>query len=200
VAGQPQPGGRGALQPRHCLGHSHGPGRERPRRRQNHRSLARRAAAGEQLYDVIDRLDAIRKRGAELEDARAARRAARGSKQPTVPPTGQWSLLVSGERGGFLSYGTWRKKLAVARKASGVDLTAHELRHVAASILFAAYGESWSTWQLIKGQMGHSSTRSSERIYRHEFRGDRVAVARMLGAKISELQQITDPPSNSQEW
>lgn len=153
-----------------------------------------------QLYDVIDRLDAIRRRGAALEEARAARRAARGSKQPTVPPTGQWSLLVSGERGGFLSYGTWRKELDIARKLSKVDLTAHELRHVAASILFAAYGESWRTWQLIQEQMGHSSARESERIYKHVFRGDRVAVARMLGAKINELERMIDPPANPHRW
>ncbi len=72
-----------------------------------------------QLFDVIDRLDALRKRGMELEPARAARRAHRGGKSPSAPPTGLWSLLVSAERGGFVSYGLWRKKLDLARRRAG---------------------------------------------------------------------------------
>lgn len=150
-----------------------------------------------QLFDVIDRLDAVRQRGMEREAARAARRAARGSREPAAPETGLWSLLVSGERGGFLSYGAWRKKLDVARQASGVDLTAHELRHIAASILFAAKGDDW---KLIQEQMGHTSLQETERIYKHVFRGDRSAVARMLGAKITELQEGSGRPANPHRW
>jgi len=149
-----------------------------------------------QLHDVIDRLDAIRLRGLELEPARAARRAARGRPDPVAPPTGLWSLLVSGERGGFQSYGAWRKKLELAQAASGVDLTAHDLRHVAASILFAA-GMDWIT---IQRQMGHASARETERIYVHVFRDDRSMVAQKLGAKITELQKGAAEAANPNAW
>lgn len=150
-----------------------------------------------QLHDVIDRLDAIRVRGAELESARAGRRAVRGGRTPLAPPTGLWSLLVSGERGGFISYGQWRKELAEARAMSGVDLTAHELRHVAASILYAAVGADWN---MLKEQMGHRSAQETERIYVHVFRGDRARVARMLGAKIEELKQGGPEAANPHQW
>lgn len=150
-----------------------------------------------QLHDVIDRLDAVRARGLELEAERAGRRAVRGGRSPVAPPTGSWSLLVSGERGGFVSYGQWRKELAKARAASGVDLTAHELRHVAASILYAALGADWST---IKEQMGHKSAQETERIYVHVFRGDRARVARMLGAKIEELRQDGTESPSPHQW
>nr|WP_240933585.1 tyrosine-type recombinase/integrase [Cellulomonas sp. IC4_254] len=91
----------------------------------------------------------------------------------------------------------WRKKLDPARKASGVDLTAHELRHVAASILFAAKGDDWG---LIQEQMGHESAQETERIYKHVFRGDRSAVARMLGAKIDELRMGDVATGDPDQW
>lgn len=149
-----------------------------------------------QLHDVIDRLDAIRLRGLELAPARAASRAARGRPDQLAPPTGLWSLLVSGERGAFQSYGAWRKKLELAQAESGVDLTAHELRHVAASLLFAAGMDSIT----IQRQMGHASARETERIYAHVFREDRSIVAQKLGAKITELQQGVAEPADPNAW
>ncbi|OIQ86490.1 tyrosine recombinase XerD [mine drainage metagenome] len=149
-----------------------------------------------QLHDVVDRLDAIRLRGLELTDARAARRAARGRELQEAPPTGLWSLLVSGERGGFQSYGHWRNKLMAAQTKSGIYLTAHDLRHVAASILFA----SGASWRTIQQQMGHASVKETERIYGHVFHDDKSAVARMLGLKITELQQAPAVPDGPDTW
>ena len=78
-----------------------------------------------------------------LEPEREARRAARDAagkpnkRGPNRPLGERWLLTASGEQGGFMSYGSWRKRLAVAQEACGVSYDADDLRHVAASILYA---------------------------------------------------------------
>ncbi|MCL8027345.1 site-specific integrase [Nocardioides bruguierae] len=126
----------------------------------------------------LERMLAIRERGLALEPARAARRATRNSKRtPNRPPEDLWTLIVNGEYGGFMSYGHWRKKLTVAQNASGVTYTAHELRHVFASLLYAAGLKE----DAIAYQMGHSSPDVARRIYRHLFKISSSEVAKRVG-------------------
>lgn len=145
----------------------------------------------DQAMDPIRRLNAIRKRGLELAPARAAAREARQlrpsqkSANPRTPQVPLWSLLISGEQGGFQSYGHWRKKLYVAQEKSGVDYDAHDLRHVAASLLYAAGEDA----RVIMTQMGHTSERTTERVYKHLFKLDHSEVAARISHK---ARAITD--------
>lgn len=145
----------------------------------------RHLAVVDQAMPAIRRLEAIRLRGLALEPGREARRAARaaagkGNKRgPNRPVEDRWLLLVAGEQGGFMSYGAWRKRLAVAKAASGVDYDAHSLRHVAVSILYAA-GESE---EAIAEQVGHADPKTSRSVYRHVFKVDRIEMARRVSEK-----------------
>lgn len=84
--------------------------------------------------------------------------------------------LLTGERGGPLSYGLWRKHLDRAREASGVSYTAHQLRHVCASMLIAG----GSDINDVREQMLHRTTQVTQRVYRHALRVDRRELAKRL--------------------
>ena len=60
---------------------------------------------------------------------------------------------------------------------------AHDLRHVAASILYAS-GEGVRE---IREQIGHASERTTESVYRHMFKVDRTEMARRVSAKQAAL-------------
>ncbi len=92
-------------------------------------------------------------------------------------------FLVSGKRGGPISYGLWRRHLKLAQATSGVPYTAHELRHVCASLLIAA-GASIET---VRQQMGHSTTEVTQVVYRHLWKRDRTADAAALSALVAAL-------------
>lgn len=91
--------------------------------------------------------------------------------------------VVCGERGGPLSYSMWRKRLTLAQHASGVDYTAHGLRHCAASILIAG----GATPTEVRDQMGHSTTAVTERVYRHAIAMDRTKLAERLSAAMTNV-------------
>jgi hypothetical protein len=61
-----------------------------------------------------------------------------------------YGRLINGERGGYLGYAMWRRYLKLAHgytaahKDGIVKYTAHELRHVCASLLIASGGSTWS--------------------------------------------------------
>lgn len=174
-------------------------GRREHRRRTSGQEAGKSRAAGRDLVivdhaiPVIDRLDAIRRRGLELEPARNARRQARGVKRPPNRPLDErWTLLVCGEQGGFVGYSQWRKMLGLAQAKSGVDLTMHETRHIAASILIA----SGASDEEVREQMGHTSVDMTRRVYRHLFRVERTELARRVSARIAvltaaELEEFT---------
>lgn len=84
--------------------------------------------------------------------------------------------LLCGVRGGRLSYGLWRKHLDRARRSSGVPYTAHGLRHVCASMLIAG----GAPIERVREQMGHASTKVTERVYRHAIQIDRRDLAKSL--------------------
>lgn len=149
-------------------------------------AATRHLAIVNQAMDPLRRMNAVRKRGLALEPEREARRQARGvTRAPSLRLEERWTLLMSGEQGGFQSYGHWRKRLKVAQAACGVDYDAHDLRHVCASILYAA-GESES---VIAEQMGHADPAVTRRVYRHMFLVDRREVARRVELKIAAITE-----------
>lgn len=92
--------------------------------------------------------------------------------------------LVAGYRGGPISYGLWRRHLKTAQEASGVDYTAHSLRHVCASLLFAAGADL----ETVRQQMGHSTTEVTQTVYRHLVKRDRTADAAALSQLVAALE------------
>jgi integrase len=105
-----------------------------------------------------------------------------------------YSRLVNGERGGYLGYATWRKYLALAHgftashKDGMVTYTAHELRHVCASLLIA----SGASDVQVAGQMGHSRIETTKNIYGHLFAQDRAEVLTSINAAVSRLHVVED--------
>jgi integrase len=72
------------------------------------------------------------------------RLVARGEKGRELSEGRRYARLVNGERGGYLGYSMWRRYLnlahgyTAAHKDGIVTYTAHELRHVCASLLIAS--------------------------------------------------------------
>jgi integrase len=77
-----------------------------------------------------------------------------------------------------LSYATWRKYLSLAQGYTAADpdgvvsYTAHELRHVCASLLIA----SGASDMQVAHQMGHSKIETTKNIYGHLFAQDRASI------------------------
>jgi integrase len=105
-----------------------------------------------------------------------------------------FSRLVNGERGGYLGYATWRKYLALAHGFTAshedgmVTYTAHELRHVCASLLIA----SGASDVQVASQLGHSRIETTKNIYGHLFAQDRDDVLTAINAAVSRLQVHED--------
>ncbi len=100
-----------------------------------------------------------------------------------------YSRLINGDRGGFLGYATWRKYLALAHgftaahKDGTVTYTAHELRHVCASLMIA----SGATDMQVANQMGHSKIETTKNIYGHLFAQDRAFILKAINQAVSRL-------------
>ncbi|HEY2238182.1 MAG TPA: site-specific integrase, partial [Streptosporangiaceae bacterium] len=100
-----------------------------------------------------------------------------------------YSRLINGERGGYLGYAMWRRYLALAQgytaahKDGPVRYTAHELRHVCASLLIA----SGASDMHVTTQMGHSRIETAKNIYGHLFAQDRAEILRAMNAAVSRL-------------
>lgn len=92
-------------------------------------------------------------------------------------------LVACGVRGGFMSYGWWRSNLRIAREISGVNYTAHELRHVCASMLIA----SGANIETVREQMGHERVSTTQGVYRHALKLDRSKLAGRLSRAVTEL-------------
>jgi integrase len=93
-----------------------------------------------------------------------------------------YSRLINGERGGYLGYAMWRRYLKLApgytaaHKDGIVKYTAHELRHVCASLLIA----SGATDMQVTNQMSHSK-------YGHLFAQDRAFILQAMNQAVSRL-------------
>jgi integrase len=97
--------------------------------------------------------------------------------------------LINGERGGYLGYAMWRRYLTLAHGYTAshedgiVGYTAHELRHVCASLLIA----SGATDMQVTTQMGHRRIETTKNIYGHLFAQDRGAILTAMNQAVSRL-------------
>ena len=100
-----------------------------------------------------------------------------------------YTRLVNGERGGFLGYAMWRRYLKLAQGYTAahpdgiVNYTAHELRHVCASLLIA----SGASDMQVANQMGHSKIETTKNIYGHLFAQDRAAIRDAMNQAVTRL-------------
>jgi integrase len=119
---------------------------------------------------------------------------ARGEKGRKASEGRLHSRLVNGDRGGYLGYATWRKYLALAQgytanHADGmVKYTAHELRHVCASLLIASGAKDHE----VAYQMGHSRVETTKNIYGHLFAQDRTALLTAMNEAVGRLQVVEE--------
>ena len=83
----------------------------------------------------------------------------------------------------------WRRYLRLAHGYTAahpdgpVSYTAHELRHVCASLLIA----SGASDMQVARQMGHSKIETTKNIYGHLFAQDRTAILDALNQAVSRL-------------
>jgi integrase len=83
----------------------------------------------------------------------------------------------------------WRRYLKLAQgftaahKDGIVKYTAHELRHVCASLLIA----SGATDMQVTNQMGHSKIETTKNIYGHLFAQDRAFILQAMNQAVSRL-------------
>ena len=124
----------------------------------------------------------------------AVRRLLQRGAQGRELSAGQlYSRLANGDRGGYLSYSVWRRYLKLAHGFTAahpdgpVTYTAHELRHVCASLLIA----SGASDTQICNQMGHSRVETTKNIYGHLFDQDRTSLLEALNSAVTRLY-ITD--------
>jgi integrase len=68
-------------------------------------------------------------------------------------------------------------------RAHPVKYTAHELRHVCASLLIA----SGATDMQVCRQMGHSKVETTKNIYGHLFAQDQAAILRAMNQAVTRL-------------
>lgn len=109
--------------------------------------------------------------------------------------------LINGDRGGYLGYAMWRRYLKLAQGYTAahpdgiVSYTAHELRHVCASLLIA----SGAADVQVAHRMGHSKVETTKNIYGHLFAWDRVAVLDAMNQAVSCLYACEKPGEGPSE-
>ncbi|HEY6793942.1 MAG TPA: site-specific integrase [Kineosporiaceae bacterium] len=107
----------------------------------------------------------------------------------------RYGRLVNGDRGGYLGYATWRNYLGLARGYTAshpdgmITYTAHELRHVCASLLIASGAADYQ----VAAQMGHSRVETTKNIYGHLFAQDRQEILNAMNAAVSRLTAYEEP-------
>ena len=110
-----------------------------------------------------------------------------------------YARLINGDRGGYLGYATWRKYLRLAqgytaaRPDGMVSSTAHELRHVCASLLIASGASDIQ----VAHQMGHSRIETTKNIYGHLFAQDRAAILDAMNQAVSRLRVYESQERNA---
>ncbi len=101
----------------------------------------------------------------------------------------RYSRLINGERGGYIGYAMWRRYLALAHGYTAshpdgmVKYTAHELRHVCASLLIA----SGASDVQVANQVGHRKIETTKNIYGHLFAQDRKLILKAINQAVSRL-------------
>ena len=100
-----------------------------------------------------------------------------------------YGRLINGDRGGYLGYAMWRRYLKLAQGYTAahpdgiVSYTAHELRHVCASLLIASGASDIQ----VAHQMGHSRIETTKNIYGHLFAQDRTSILDAMNQAVSRL-------------
>ena len=100
-----------------------------------------------------------------------------------------YGRLINGDRGGYLGYAMWRRYLKFAQGYTAahpdgiVSYTAHELRHVCASLLIASGASDIQ----VAHQMGHSKIETTKNIYGHLFAQDRASILAAMNQAVSRL-------------
>jgi integrase len=113
----------------------------------------------------------------------------RGAKGRELSGGKLYARLISGDRGGYIGYAMWRRYLKLAHgytaahKDGMVKYTAHELRHVCASLLIA----SGASDMQVAYQMGHSKVETTKNIYGHLFAQDRAFILKAMNQAVSRL-------------
>jgi integrase len=130
----------------------------------------------------------------------AVRRLAESGAPGRERTNGQlFGRLINGDRGGYLGYAMWRRYLKLAQGYTAahhdgiVSYTAHELRHVCASLLIA----SGASDVQVAHQMGHSKVETTKNIYGHLFAWDRAAVLAAMNQAVSRLYAYEKPGEDS---
>ena len=180
-----------------------GPDRERRPRRPVDRPVDRTASESGGRRDI--RAD-LKTRAAERVVAipdiamPAVRRLAESGAAGRERSEGRlYARLINGERGGYLGYAMWRRYLKLAHgytaahKDGIVKYTAHELRHVCASLLIA----SGATDMQVTNQMGHSKIETTKNIYGHLFAQDRAFILKAMNQAVSRLYVEDDTATAS---
>src|SRR5207237_9214884 len=117
------------------------------------------------------------------------RRADRGARGREHSAGRLDARLIHGDRGGYLGYAMWRRYLKSAQGYTAaqpdgiVSYTAHELRHVCASLLIA----SGASDMQVSHQMGHSRIETTKNIYGHLFAQDRASSLDAMNQAVSRL-------------
>jgi integrase len=112
-----------------------------------------------------------------------------------------YARLINGERGGYLSYSLWRRYLKLAQGYTAahpdgiVSYTAHQLRHVCASLLIA----SGAADVQVARQMGHAKIETTKNIYGHLFAADRAAILEAMNQAVSRLYAYEEDSGESGE-
>ena len=125
-----------------------------------------------------------------------------GAKGREISTGKLYSRLINGERGGYLGYAMWRRYLKLAHGFTAahsdgiVQYTAHELRHVCASLLIA----SGATDMQVANQMGRSRIETTKNIYGHLFAQDRASILKAMNQAVTRLyvQEDADGGGESQ--
>lgn len=103
--------------------------------------------------------------------------AAHLSKYPTT------GALFVDEFGEPVQYWRWKKLLAHATAATGIDVTAHSFRHFTASALIAG----GASVKQVQTMLGHASAVITLRTYAHLWPGDEDRTRNVLDAALSPL-------------
>jgi integrase len=111
----------------------------------------------------------------------------------------RYSRLINCDRGGYLGYTLWRRYLTLAHGFTAahedgpVTYTAHELRHVCASLMIA----SGATDMQVANQMGHSKIETTKNIYGHLFAQDRASILTAINEAVSRLHAHENTDGNA---
>lgn len=124
----------------------------------------------------------------------------KGAEGRNLSDSKLFGRLINGERGGYLSYSLWRRYLTMDKgytanhKDGMVTYTAHELRHVCASLMIA----SGATDMQVTNQMGHRKVETTKNIYGHLFDQDRAAILDALNQAVTRLYVVEESDGGSE--